>query len=201
MAIRILLTGYGAFPGARSNPSAALVQAVQRTHKARLARIGIELHTVILPVEFNSLPNALQQNSNSVSPAAILHVGLAGRRRAVHVELQARNRLSLLHPDAAGRHALATRIHPGAEVLKSTLPAPQLLQILRVHRLPAVVSMDAGSYVCNQTLYLTLARGAGIKAGFIHIPRLAVAGAPFARLTQAMAHVVMAMAVAVRPAH
>lgn len=198
MPLRILLTGFGAFPVARSNPSAALVRAVARQHTARLARLGIDLHVTILRTEFCKLPNALRQVSDSVSPHAILHVGLAGRRRKVNVELQARNRLSQLHPDAAHKHALATRIQPGSDVLKSTLPAPQMLHILRAHRVPACPSMDAGNYVCNQTLYLSLARGRGIGAGFIHIPRLVVNGMAFASLTLALAQIMMAMAVAAR---
>jgi pyrrolidone-carboxylate peptidase len=32
------------------------------------------------------------------------------------------------------------------------------------------ISRDAGAYVCNQTLYLTLGELIGV-AGFIHIPR------------------------------
>ena len=110
MPVKILLTGFGAFPGARTNPSTTLVKALALRHKARLARLGIDLHTAVLPVEFSSLPKALRQLSESVSPDAILHVGLAGRRREISIELAGRNRLSLLHPDAARKLPQAPRI-------------------------------------------------------------------------------------------
>lgn len=200
MPVKILLTGFGAFPGARINPSTTLVNALALRHKARCARFGIELHTAFLPVEFSSLPMALREVSESVSPHAILHVGLAGRRRQISVELVGRNRLSLLHPDAARKLPLASRICQGPEVLKSSLPAQHLLQLFRTRALPASLSIHAGDYVCNQTLYLSLAwaQDRGIKAGFIHIPRLAVLRMDFAGLVRAFAEVVIAMAVACR---
>jgi pyrrolidone-carboxylate peptidase len=37
---------------------------------------------------------------------------------------------------------------------------------------PTQLSIDAGDYVCNQTLYTSLASG-GAAAVFIHVPRLA----------------------------
>jgi pyrrolidone-carboxylate peptidase len=39
--------------------------------------------------------------------------------------------------------------------------------------LKARLSANAGDYVCNETLYLSLGRSAARMAGFIHVPRLA----------------------------
>jgi pyrrolidone-carboxylate peptidase len=44
--------------------------------------------------------------------------------------------------------------------------------------LKARLSANAGDYVCNETLYLSLARSPARIAGFIHVPRLARANRP-----------------------
>ena len=49
---RVLVTAFGPFPGAPSNPTMALVRALERRHGKRLARLSISLHTRILPVRF-----------------------------------------------------------------------------------------------------------------------------------------------------
>ena len=167
---RVLLTGFGPFPGASRNPSATLAGEVLKRHRNRLARFGIELHAAVLPVEFARIGPALDAIAAQTRPDAILHTGLASRSREVRVEMLARNRLSLLHGDAARQRASGHRISNGPDFLPTPLPVRQMLQILRAASVKARLSMDAGDYICNQTLYLSLA--AGYRAGFIHIPRL-----------------------------
>jgi pyrrolidone-carboxylate peptidase len=40
------------------------------------------------------------------------------------------------------------------------------------------LSANAGDYICNETLYLSLAHSPARVAGFIHVPRLARASRP-----------------------
>ena len=171
MSLSILVTGFGAFPGARTNPSAALAQRLAKHHAARLARLGIALHVRLLPVVFDSVSAQLDSICKAVGPDAILHIGLASRRRHASIELLARNKLSLLRVDAARKLPRSATIQPGGANRKSTLPHGAILHALQTSGIHARLSNDAGDYVCNQTLYLSLAR-AGVPAGFIHIPRL-----------------------------
>ena len=171
MPLSLLVTGFGAFPGTRANPSAALVQNLDKHHAARLARLGIALHVRLLPVVFDSVSAQLDSICKAISPDAILHMGLASRRRHASIELLARNRLSPLRADAAHRLPRSAIIQPGGATRKSTLPHQAILHALQAGGIRARLSRDAGDYVCNQTLYLSLAR-AGVPAGFIHIPRL-----------------------------
>ncbi|WP_158807513.1 hypothetical protein [Beijerinckia sp. L45] len=168
--IVILVTGFGAFPGAPSNPSAALLGRLAR-HSGRLGRLGICLETALLPVVFDRVGAAMDAATGATMPDAILHVGLAGRRRAVSIETRAINRAGPLHPDAARRRT-AQQIRPGGPpVLTATYPSARILRSIQAAGVPAKRSIDAGDYVCNTTLYLTLAGGLAPLAGFIHVPR------------------------------
>ncbi|MDR3462706.1 MAG: hypothetical protein P4L76_10370 [Beijerinckiaceae bacterium] len=166
----ILVTGFGAFPGAPVNPSAAILTRLAR-HRGRLARLGIVLETRLLPVVFDAIEPALAAQAAALNPAAILHLGLAGRRRAVSVETRAINRASPLHPDAAGRRPAQIIAPAGPASLSATYPATRILCAIRAQGIAAIRSIDAGDYVCNATLYRTLERRYAPLAGFLHVPR------------------------------
>ncbi len=61
----------------------------------------------------------------------------------------------------------------GAEHIAASLPVQHIVSRLRRRGIPAFVSRDAGGYLCNATLYHSLACGRdapGRRVGFIHIP-------------------------------
>ena len=169
--LTLLVTGFGPFPGAPFNPSSQIVDALEGPPSRRLARLGVRLVTARLPVVFAEIPRALASLLDETRPDAVLHIGLAGRRKKLGVELQARNRLTVLFPDAArampgARHVLAR----SPEFRRARLPVAQLARRLMAAGAATEISRDAGAYVCNQTLYLTLGESIGL-VGFIHIPR------------------------------
>lgn len=166
----VLVTGFGAFPGAPVNPSAAILTRLAR-HRGRLARLGIELETRLLPVVFDAIEPALTAQATALKPAAILHLGLAGRRRTLSVETQAINRANPLHSDAAGRRPAQIISAGSPAILRATYPANRILCAIRAQGAAAKRSIDAGDYVCNATLYLTLERRYAPLAGFLHVPR------------------------------
>lgn len=170
---RILVTGYGAFPGTRHNPTEALVRALKKD-RPRLARLGIALELAILPVVRAEIGPRLDSLARTYEPDAILHLGLAARRKRVSVEMRAVNRASLLRPDASGTPAGKLQIVPGAPLtLRSTFPAVEIAAAFDRAGIDSRLSINAGKYICNQTLYLSLAQGAARQIGFIHVPRLA----------------------------
>ena len=175
---RILVTGFGTFPGVHDNPTALLIHALGK-HRTRLARLGIALEGAMLPVEYAGVAKELETLNETLKPDAILHFGLAARRKFISIETRALNRLSLLHCDAAGVRAPRRAIVPGAPLAAhSTFPARQIEAAMRRAGLRARLSANAGDYVCNETLYLSLARSPARIAGFIHVPRLARASRP-----------------------
>ncbi|MCX8254707.1 MAG: pyroglutamyl-peptidase I, partial [Beijerinckiaceae bacterium] len=87
----VLVTAFGAFPGARTNPTLAILARLERS-RGRLARLGIDLHGLALPVVYDALAPALRTAAAASRPDAVLHLGLAGRRRWLSVETRAVNR-------------------------------------------------------------------------------------------------------------
>jgi pyroglutamyl-peptidase len=170
--LTILVTGFSAFPGAPVNPSAAVVMRLLHRHAQRFRLHGIRLQIAVLPVVYDEVTRELEELVARTHPDAIVHLGLASRRKQVSVETRAINRLTTLHPDAAKRRAAARAVRAGGlPALRSPLATPSLVTLMRRTGVPTQLSIDAGDYVCNQTLYASLARG-GAPAVFIHVPRL-----------------------------
>lgn len=204
----VLVTGFGTFPGARRNPTATLVAELER-HRPRLARLGIALRCLILPVVYADSEMVLRAAVLRDPPDAILHLGLASRRRGISVETRAVNRAGPLHPDASRRWPRGQVLAPGQpRSLRATYPAARILAALVRDKLDAKLSIDAGDYVCNATLYRSLLARAAPRIGFIHVPRARMGTQPLARtrhrrpsiedLTRAAVAAVLIMA---KPAH
>jgi pyroglutamyl-peptidase len=169
--LTLLVTGFGPFPGSPFNPSSAIIAMLGGAATRRLERLGVRLTTACLPVVFADAPGALAALLAETKPDAVLHIGLAGRRKKLGVERQGRNRLTRLFPDAtralpASRHVVSE----APEFRRARLPTAQLARTLSMAGAAAEISRDAGAYVCNQTLYLTLGEAIPL-VGFIHIPR------------------------------
>jgi pyroglutamyl-peptidase len=166
----LLVTAFGAFPGAPHNPSTEIVTLLDRLWRPRFARMGVRLVTAVLPV-VHAIATHLDALVAQTKPDAILHLGLAGQRRRVSVETRARNVVSPLRPDAHGRYA-ATRsnLMAGAPFLRSEWPSARLLATLRANGVDAELSIDAGDYVCNATLWRSLETRVA-PAIFLHVPK------------------------------
>ena len=168
--LKVVLTGFGAFPGAPFNPSQTLALAVHRQCQARLQRAGIDLEVVILPVVFSAIPSHLTAIKAKSQPNIVLHLGLAARRKKITIETRAINHLSVLHCDAEGRRALAPQIKTeGPPVRRVSLPYRAMQGAMSGRGVRIALSQDAGDYICNQTLFLSL--GLFEKAGFVHLPK------------------------------
>lgn len=167
--VRLLVTGFGRFPGAPRNPTATLMHRLTR-HHARLERFGIDVTCAILPVVYADLPEQLDSLLNHSHPDGVLHFGLAPRRTVFSVETRALNRRSPLRFDAGGaRPARAFIAAGGAFSLHSRFPAQAITTTLEQAHIPSGLSRDAGDYLCNMALYLSCRSGVA-STGFIHVP-------------------------------
>jgi pyroglutamyl-peptidase len=163
--MRVLITGFGPFPGAPFNPSAALAKALTRRRRPALAGIERLLHvfaTTYASVD-RDLPKLFAQK-----PDIVLMFGVAGRRRHLCIETRARNAVSLLFPDASGhrpRHGVI-KLH-GPAALTGNAPFARLAGAAGTR-----LSRDAGSYLCNYVYWRALeqVRGTRPLVQFVHIP-------------------------------
>jgi len=171
--MRVLLVGFGPFPGAPRNPSAVLAKRLARRRRPALASILRSSHifaTAYAAVD-SELPKLL-----AGKPHIVLMFGLAARRRQLCIETQARNARSVLFPDVRGFRPARGVIASGEPAaLRSAAPFAQLLAAAQATRMPSRLSRDAGRYVCNYSYWRALAladRGHRPLVQFIHIPRL-----------------------------
>ena len=177
----ILVTGFGPFPGAPFNPSGALVRRLAKSMAPRLKLAGFRLECRILPTVYDTIAGDLARLEAELAPVAMIHFGLAGRRRAVTVELRAHNRFRPLSFDAAGRLPPSRALDREAPFLRPVRAPAMRLAALMNRATPTGLSNDAGAYVCNQTLWHSLSRAGERPAVFIHIPRPRSPSRPKAR--------------------
>jgi pyroglutamyl-peptidase len=180
---RILLTGFVPFGKHGVNASERVVRAL-----ARRAPAGVELETMVLPVVFGEAFAKLRARLDA-GPAldAVVLTGMAARASRVRLERVAlnladaesfaRGRRPVPRPDNAGRAPVDETIEPDGPLARgATVDVKRLGRALLAQGLPVELSLSAGSYVCNDLYYRTLAHLAG-RAGapaclFVHVPEL-----------------------------
>jgi len=167
----LLVTGFGPFPGAPENPTSALIQALAKQAPETFG--AAELAAVVLPTEFGRSWSTLNHLYRSFSPDVVVHFGVSVRATEIRIERTARNHLGRGKPDARGVMPRRGHVQPsGPDVRLATLPAFEISAALFAAGLANSISDDAGDYVCNATLYRSLAvfEGTSRRAGFIHVP-------------------------------
>ena len=177
--LRILVTGFGPFPGAPYNPTQPLVARLNRLRRPAFS--DVELSSHIFPVTYQAVDRELPQALKKHQPHALLMFGLAGRTGYVRVETRARNAVTMLWPDAAQTRSRTGSIGLGPDAAMFGLHTAKLLHGARATNIDARASRDAGAYLCN---YLSWRAIEAVNAGngprlaaFIHIPPLARGGA------------------------
>lgn len=169
----VLVTGFEPFGGDDINPSWDIAQALQGEHLPD----GTRIEAALLPCAFESVASALEQAIERHRPRLLIALGLAGSRSELGVERVALNWCDARIADNAGHQPLDRPLVPGAPLAYfSALPVKAMVQAMREAGAPASVSYSAGTFVCNQVLYL-LAHGMqtrwhGLRGGFIHVPGL-----------------------------
>ncbi len=170
--MRVVIAGFGPFPGAPSNPSGRLAIALARRRRPALA--GIQITSHVFATAYSTVDRDLPKLL-APEPDVLLIFGLAGRRRDICIETRARNKRSILFPDVSGWRPNHAAIEAGqTPALTGSAPFPRLLNVLRQNALPARLSRDAGAYLCNYAYWRALrhARDGRPLVQFVHIPSL-----------------------------
>ncbi len=171
----LLVTGFGPFPGAPFNPTTPLVKRLARLR--RLDQLDVRIVGHVFPTSYAAVERELPALIARHRPDALLMFGLATRAKRLRIETRARNALALL-PDVKGATVHRSKIAPGGPAARS-MPAPamQLLNAARTARVPAMLSRDAGRYLCNYLCWraaeAAAAKGGPRLAAFVHVPPIA----------------------------
>jgi pyroglutamyl-peptidase len=170
--LKILIAGFGRFPGSPVNPSglvASRLRLCRRPAFAETRRVAHVFATRYAAVD-RDLPVLLARET----PDIVLLFGVATRARRLRIEEIARNRMSVLFPDAGGFRPVGPAIATGGTALRNPRPVARLVGAVRAAGIPVVRSRNAGTYLCNYVYWRTLeaARtpdGPRLVA-FVHVP-------------------------------
>lgn len=180
-ALRILITGFGPFPGAPYNPTPALVERLVKLRRPAfdsVARIG---H--IFPVSYRAVDRQLPELLATHAPDALLMFGLAARTRHLRIETRARNAVTTLWPDAERTTLRTASIAAEQDAQLFGPHSPKLLRAARATGIDVRLSRDAGRYLCNYLSWRAIEatrRPHGPRlAAFVHVPLLARDGRPW----------------------
>ena len=165
---KVLISGFKPFGGATLNPSELLVNVLERDQIP-----GVELFTVILPVEFDRSAEILLEKVKQIQPDLVIAFGQAEGRAAINPEKFAINLDDARIPDNSGDERKDVVIDKnGSDSYVTTLPIEMMVDAMKRAGYPADISLSAGAFVCNHIFYKlqkTLI-GSNIRSGFVHLP-------------------------------
>ena len=156
----MLVTGFGSFPGVPENPTERLARAVDGARVAGATVIGR-----VLPVSYARGPDLAIALAREHGVALVVGTGVAVSRPEVSVERVGRRVVEgACDVDGATICGLSD-----AELVPATLDVERLARALG-----AVLSDDAGRYVCNAWLH-RVASALDVPVGFVHVPAEGIA--------------------------
>ena len=173
--LRILITGFGPFPGAPFNPTQPLVARLVRLRRPALGDLELSGH--IFPVTYQAVDRALPDLLSRRRPQALLMFGLASRTPYVRIETRACNAVTTLWPDADHARLRKRSIAGGADAMMFGPHIAKLLRAADGTGVDARASRDAGSYLCNYLSWRAIEAVSGDTglrlAAFVHVPPVA----------------------------
>lgn len=171
-SLRVLVTGFGPFPGAPFNPTMALVKRLTQLRRPALDDVALTSH--IFHVTYETVDRELPELVARIRPQALLMFGLADRTGYLRIETRARNAVTTLFPDAGRKRARKGSITGGADAQRFGPHTAKLLRAARSTGIDARASRDAGSYLCNYLSWRAIEAVAANNelrlASFVHVP-------------------------------
>lgn len=170
----ILLTGFGPFPGVPENASQKFVPKL-----AHLAARRFSAHRVvarILPTEWERAPIRLKALYDREHPKLVLHFGVSAHATSYVIETLSRNACRIAEDSIGALPRDGIVMKDGPDTIRSRLPAEDIKVRLAALKVPAVLSEDAGGYICNALFYRSLifaeqGEQPAAMVGFFHIPQ------------------------------
>jgi|TARA_B100001094_G_scaffold46859_1_gene42077 mutator protein MutT len=165
---RVLLTGFEPFSDLAINESSEIVDMISNVDMG-----NIEITTKILSVDQRGTVESLDILKKGKFDA-VLHLGLSRNSEKVRLERFATNIISMQSPDNSGRLIKKSKIIENfSDRIETTVSIHNFDEEFEDD--PDVKWSDsAGSYVCNETYYRTLAKFSHSKVPilFVHLPKM-----------------------------
>jgi pyroglutamyl-peptidase len=178
--LTILVAGFGRFPGSPVNPSGRVAIRLAGRRRPALAATRRVAH--VFATRYDAVDRELPALIARERPDIVLLFGVATRARHLRIEELARNRVSVLFPDAGGHRPTALAIAPDAATRRNPIALARLVMAARSTGLAAARSRNAGTYLCNYAYWRAL-EAAGVPGGprlavFIHVPPIRTKAQP-----------------------
>jgi pyroglutamyl-peptidase len=167
--MKILVTGFDPFGGEPINPSWEAVRRLPDAVKS------IEIIKAQIPTSCGRSADVVRAAILEHDPDVVICIGQAGGQLAISAERVASNVSEGRIPDNDGKQPIDTRIRAdGPAAYFTSLPVEAMVTAMKKTGIPAVVSNNAGAYVCNhlmyQVLYMIDHEFPGKRGGFVHVP-------------------------------
>jgi len=175
--MRILITGFEPNDDGL-NASELVVLSLRDNPTQELSQYINDIDFRIMPGNTNILGKIVDETLKAVAPDICIGVGQARGYNKIALERMAKNLRYFVTLDKAGNAPKGEPIDSNAPVAywHSLLEQDNLITLLESYNIPARVSNDCGTHLCNQIFYHFLhwrkIRNLNMKVGFVHIPIL-----------------------------
>ncbi len=167
--MKLLITGFDPFGKEKINPAFEAVKILP--NKIQSCDILKEM----IPTVFNKAGIVLLEKIDEHKPDIVISVGQAGGRHNISIERVAINlRDARIEDNDKNKPCDEVIVDGGDNAYFSNLPVKKIVTSLNNSGIPATESLSAGSFVCNEIMYVLLhainTKYPNMKGGFIHVP-------------------------------
>ncbi len=195
----VVISGFDHYDGIEVNPSYEVPRLLAQRGVGELDGVELAISTVSLPVSFSKAWPLLDQAIETAKPDIVIATGLKRAARGILLERCATNIMDSNKPDIDNTTPRRAPIDPnGPAAYWTRLPLRAILGDFTHDSIPATLSSDAGTFVCNSLFYNLLNWASSqekVLAGFVSLPMVneephPQRGLPLEQLVQACADVV-----------
>lgn len=178
MSKKILITGFGSFPGMDENPCTALIDSLAAAFNGSVN--GHQIEFLHLETSYHHGLKTFTDKLEDYKPDLTICFGVHGGADGFRLERVARNQVNIEKPDYCGHIPVRPVLEDGgAAQYLSTLPLERLQDALLKDGFNAAITEDAGGYLCNASFYYLMRHIAqktpnetgSLRGGFVHIPQ------------------------------
>lgn len=175
--MKVLITGFEPNDDGL-NASELVVASLRDRPTPELSQYIARIDFKIMPGNTNILGQVVDETLKTVAPNICIGIGQARGYNAIALERMAKNLRYFVTADKVGNVPKGEPIVCNAPVAywHSLLEQDSLVTLLTSHNIPARVSNDCGTHLCNQIFYHFLhwkeLHNLDMKVGFVHIPAL-----------------------------
>lgn len=182
--VNIVISGFAPYDGVDVNPAVEVPKALSERGLLSddvdfddpLHNVELSINVVTLPISFANAWPTLRKAVEQHHPDIVIATGLKRAARGILLERCATNVMDASKPDAD--NALPRR-EPidvnGPAAYWTRLPLRSILRDFAAHGVPATLSSDAGTFVCNSLFYSLLnwaSTQEHVLAGFVSFPKV-----------------------------